>query len=937
MKTLLFAVAAECLVLALIFWGEVAGPAAPSRFLVSDITFNSADADPAAAMPRVLKAHLRGVTRIDIRLTAKIHDDHYDNLFQTADGPRAIRLEVTHPRTLNLALSDKYYFKITEQFALNQWHDIRLSVAKNELIELTVDGKKLLSLRNPGLTAFPYDVGLVAIGTGYSRTRPLQGEIREVVLAVDHVAWGSVPEVVALVISIGLSLIAFALLLRDMLIRRRCSVATEVQAGLTLLGIVVIAVTLGWLVGRAEPRFAKWYPLAIVGLTMPLFPSLARFDHLTAATRWRLLAGALQLIGVIGLTYLLFATGIVIWSQLSLAMIGVILFAGLTTVVLCFSSLDAKGLPARIVQSFCLVSLTIAAWMSLVELPNWRNLNESLWHPSVAVFATVLSLAISWQFIFATNAEPPRTAPRAGALNKSLAFLEGIAIYATFLLLSFRWDAFFLGWSEYHWEYYVGAIRNLREGSWLLWDTPSQYGFLNILIPAMLPASNSWQALYVFQGSLLLIASSLAYRAIVMVAPGSRLFAFLLVVAGVFFADPDLIGPSLYPSSSVMRFFWCYVLLFVLSRFVAKDGASVWRDFMLPGLGAWLAGVLWSFESAIYCTAIYFLALAAAGLLPTPALGTARAIGIVDFVRTFVARSLLPAGCLAGILAAVWAYYQLKLGHSPDWRMYFEHALGYAGGFEAIPVSSHGAGWVFVLAFVAIASTIYRGPLQTGEAQRALVCQAGALGCILAISSYFVGRAAPSNVTAVLPIIALTLAICLKAGQSPQGPSRSFLAATAVPIYVVLLSMSLGASAFPRTLRGIESLTGQIEQRLRVPEPPLKELLAKAGVTPSDRVVYYGFAAAMPAYEDPQGGRGVYDKSWLPNPLQLLEEPITSERRRIVVSRFVERLPESGFFVQAKGQHEERAREWISIIGATHRTAQVYENREYRIIRFLKN
>ena len=126
-----------------------------------------------------------------------------------------------------------------------------------------------------------------------------------------------------------------------------------------------------------------------------------------------------------------------------------------------------------------------------------------------------------------------------------------------------------------------------------------------------------------------------------------------------------------------------------------------------------------------------------------------------------------------------------------------EDAFGYAAGFGAMPISAYGAGWVFVLAFVAIASTVYGGASQTEVEPRAVVWQAGALGCILAISSYFVGRATPDNVTAVLPIIALTLAVSLKAGHSTERPSRAWLAVTAVPVFVVLFTTSLGAPSFP--------------------------------------------------------------------------------------------------------------------------------------------
>ncbi len=90
----------------------------------------------------------------------------------------------------------------------------------------------------------------------------------------------------------------------------------------------------------------------------------------------------------------------------------------------------------------------------------------------------------------------------------------------------------------------------------------------------------------------------------------------------------------------------------------------------------------------------------------------------------------------------------------------------------------------------------------------------------------------------------------------------------------------------------------------------------------------------MPAYVDQSGRRKVFDTTWLPTPLQLMEYPINLARREATISRFATRMLTSGFFVQAKGQNDERAIEWLSIIGSVRHPKQVVESENYRIIQF---
>src|SRR5262249_32015835 len=50
--------------------------------------------------------------------------------------------------------------------------------------------------------------------------------------------------------------------------------------------------------------------------------------------------------------------------------------------------------------------------------------------------------------------------------------------------------------ASHHWGVHVGPAELLRQGGWLLWDVPIQYGFLNTLLVAWLPTENVWQSFY---------------------------------------------------------------------------------------------------------------------------------------------------------------------------------------------------------------------------------------------------------------------------------------------------------------------------------------------------------------------------------------------------------------------------------------------------------
>lgn len=583
----------------------------------------------------------------------------------------------------------------------------------------------------------------------------------------------------------------------------------------------------------------------------------------------------------------------------------------------------------------------LASWCSLFQLPNWGHFSAScVRHPFPAIIIFTLCLIASIFFV-SGNPGVSRLYERISftipnRLKKPLWFCAGITFLFGIILLSFRFDTFFQGSSEMHWEYYTGPIRGIRNGGWLLWDIPSQYGFLNILSAALIPTRTSWQALYLLQGVLLIPAALILFW---ILANGSikrnALFAAALTLSALFFADPELIGPYLYPSSSVMRFFWCYAILFFLLRFKINEKLPL-NTFVACGSVLWVLGSLWSIESFIYCSCTFIPALIFA-VVQNQRGRFEQSTGILHVIRKTAAYLSIPTFMLAGALALISGFYALKAGHLPDWRVFLEHAISYAGGFGSVAMAPAGSVWILLLLFCGILTVILRMALNNFQ-EPYLVPSVGALGCLWGISSYFIGRAVPNNITAILPILTLIIGVLFYSiARSETEGAGILLKIISIPLFTLILTTGLGNVNFPRKISTFSSLSSDITDRVRPADADLQVLLDQAGITHEDSVVFDGGSAAMPRWYA-NGRLDVGEKTWLPNPVQLLEEPVDPKRRKIYLSRFMARRSAEGFFIQGKGpnevQTEARAPDWISLINETHNAVHIYENALWKITHY---
>ncbi len=750
-----------------------------------------------------------------------------------------------------------------------------------------------------------------------------------------------VPLVANLIFPLVKSIVPFVANLISLLVNLLLDYNKESIEIIIIPGFAIIIVLVGYLASVSLQLHSHWISFLLLGFTAPLFGILySRFINSKVSENpysvpIKILTGFAFSLSIIFLIYKSVDKLCQFSQQLLILIIGAIIITVYATVKLGYPDNNLEyGNKKRWFFMITSFLFSMAIWCGLYELPNWNQFGKSLTErpiTTIVIYFIFLSIVLRRLFNM-TPTQLQKVFSHISSKSRKMMPLFFIAVtFVIFLLMSFRFDTLFLGTSEGHWEYYVGPIRNIKNGSWLLWDTPSQYGFLNILAAASVPVASSWQSLYVLQGILLFIAAILIFMVFLSKDRTNILFAFVITFSSLFFADPDLIGPYLYPSSSVMRFFWCYVLLgfFYLTH---HNERVALKTIVLWGTLLWIIGFFWSSESAIYSTVTFYCGLVSAVSQNAFLIsGNDKKLKIV--VKQLASPLAIPIAVLFAFIGLVAFYYRVVLGHFPDLFIFVEHGVGYAGGFGSMTLNPFGSIWILFLLFCAmlviIVRLIMRDPLN-----RHVVPLVASAGCLWAVSSYFIGRAVPNNITAILPVLCMLIAIVFSSINGLEFDiSHSIFKAISVPLLMLVLMTSFGNYNFLDKLRTFQTLSANISQKVRVADPLLQELIAQAGIKPGDPVVFYGYAAAMPRWKC-NNDMVLSEKTWLPNPLQLLEEPIKDERRTVYLNRFMDRSYQSGFFIHAKGEAEDRLAKWQALIARTHSPVRIYENSKWKITYF---
>jgi len=514
--------------------------------------------------------------------------------------------------------------------------------------------------------------------------------------------------------------------------------------------------------------------------------------------------------------------------------------------------------------------VALIAWMMAAGLVYWTRASEWFLGSPIRILAMAVATVVSIAGLprFGDTAEtkaPPGVAFR----------IVSVFVLLLLIVFSFRTNPVV---EFYHWGFWVGPIEQLRQGGWLMYDTPSQYGVLSVLIPTIMPGS-AWVAFWYYQAAIYAIVGVLMYVIFRRLRGGvaNLALSFLVVFTTLFFRprSASLILPAqMTPSGGPVRFLWCFVmlgwLLLVFRDAVGhKEKTSLGAGFPIVGHLLWICSIAWSFEAAIYSSAIWFSAFAVY-LLQT---------------RKNVLRSIaIPVALLVGLYVTVWLIYKLGLGIAPDLAGYTEFGFLYSKGFGSLPIATSGAVWYLVLVFFIASTAVVQFLIEDWKDFR-LVVAAGVWGGIWSLSSYFVSRSHPVNLLSLAPVLLFAIAVLMIViRHSPRRPWHGYVRGATVPVLAIPIAMTLGHPGLIANLKTTQLAPHRFTEQLPVMDSTLQTLLESTGARRNDPVVRIVDGRLMlPAWSD----HSIDDRSWLPKPYEIISS-LPAARRQVYIDRNAE-------------------------------------------------
>ena len=526
----------------------------------------------------------------------------------------------------------------------------------------------------------------------------------------------------------------------------------------------------------------------------------------------------------------------------------------------------------------------VAGWMAGGALLYWGSAVRWLASPApavVLVVMTVVAAAMLRRWITTDMAQG------------SVRVLD-LAPLAALIVFSFRTHPIV---EFYHWGFFIGPIEQVREGGTLLWDTPSQYGFLSILLPALIPG-NAWQSFWFFQSIAYAIVASIIYLGIRRLSSGwaSGTTAFFLTFAALFFrprSDSLMLPAQMTPAAGPVRFIWCFVMIAFLARSVST-GVRSQRRFATVGTVIWILAVTWSAETAIYVTAMWFPALL------IHALQSARSAAIGSMLANALKAAVYPIVALVAAGIAVIGWYRLTGRPGPDISGHFEYVLLYSrGGFGALPIDPTGTIWYLAIIFLLASTLLVLHALRDPRDSR-LVVWAAVWGGIWAVSSYFTGRSHPVNLIALVPLLVYMATAAMRMNPftvSSQG--RFALAATVLPLLVMPVVATTGHREFAASVTAEQLSPSRFTDQVQRMDPELEILLVRAGAKPDDTFVLASDGRLMLGAWNQSGSAKLSAHSWLPKPFEIIGS-LPESRRQVYFDRNAASFPGQGWLIEHK-------------------------------------
>ena len=502
--------------------------------------------------------------------------------------------------------------------------------------------------------------------------------------------------------------------------------------------------------------------------------------------------------------------------------------------------------------------------------------------------------------------------------------------YLIFAYLAFRSDNLFsTDGSEYHWSYYTDVIRTVKAGGILLWDTPSQYGFLNILLTSII-SSDAWQGLYLLQGGFLFLVASAAY-ALTSGALSSHQFGRLVAFGCsliFFYADPSLIGPQPYPSSSVIRFGPSFLLLLVITysllRCPKECIPSLLAKVLAPSL--YIFGILWSAESFIYCTVILFGFIIAKWVQSDQ-------YSIPSAIKLTSRNTLFYGGLTVIAMSVIAGYYKWRHSNFPDIAMFFMYGKYYSAGFGAYSLKLYSSLLILLIPLILLFNLVFVNanpkPSQASKVGALVVITAAIFGWM----SYYIGRAVPNNIGAISPMIICCYLLTLEAIKELNGKVIKTLLRNCIYVFIFIHVSSILIQ--PRFITqffdgDFKSINLNISGSRATSRAELLDLVNEVPNLKDQSFVFYGASGPLPHIKEID--ELANNQVWIPQPFALLEEPIPPYLRETILSRYAGNHALNGYIVLDKPSHlEKNYAEWLKALSPYTQCKEVKNNARYAL------
>ncbi len=677
-------------------------------------------------------------------------------------------------------------------------------------------------------------------------------------------------------------------------------------AGFWVIGVGVLFVLAGHLLaGSALGLTGKTYDWAIYFLTaagVPLVvlgvPLLWRWRGWPAEPGER--AGrALTFIGVAWVA--VFAVAVTlrfgpVWLVLSL------LLATAQTAILEWVWRAAPGDAKRLAGAWM---IALAGWLALATVhagfyvPGWTG---------IAGFAAA--------FLLTTFGLRRWDGSAAGTIRRPGRIANGLAV-ALLVLMSLRTEHLFevngMAGANHHWGGWVGTADLMRQGAWPLWDAPSNYGLLNVAVINALPTRTPWQGFYLAQSAAFIIVSVGIYAVVRAGTRGWMGWLFGLVAACAIpmyytpFLDPaaPVTSTFIFPNWGPYRYVICFILLFwlVLQRLTDEDGPRS-RWVLAGGCAIWLVGVLWSTESAWFCSGTWLPAYAVMAI--RRGMRSER-----HQFRTALGWLALPAALLAATVAGMEALWRANLGHGPDWIAALDYVLELGTNVMIVKQSLLGSASIVLLGFlVVVVTAAYRG-VRDGGPTRSLSLCVGLIGTFVAVATFAyqrgIGFLHPVAATALLAALALAARERPEENQEWAPVARGGAAPLlALSLIVPLTAAWASPGAVVEAARSLAETARHgmtVEWMMPDADPELQALLRESGATAETPLFFAGDALGnmmLPWTPEGASERVIVNPQWSPGHPVFALRWIPPGRDIAYVERYLARHPQSGWLIQSK-------------------------------------